>query len=336
MAPSIARLLTLRSSFGPSMALALRFVVGLAEDFWKDGDENPFGFLFSQRNGAGTQRRGKMAGAGAKESGQDVMHVRHTKANTTKMVWHAEAGEISEKMFGSGFVTPGGAFITEKLIRPIGLTKDMNVLDLSAGLGGRIRRIVDETGSYVTGLEPDAGVAKRGMELSVRAGKAKHASVEHYAADTLALSRMYDCVIARETFYRVANQPAFFTTIATHLKSRGHLAFTDYTVDPDHRDHPALTGWRQAEPLATPLGLAEMLAAWAEHGINLRIHEDLTDYYKKEVLKGLQNLGLFLSKNVEPDAETKQSIQKRLNIWAHRLAAMEHGLKFYRFYGTKA
>ena len=204
--------------------------LGLTEDFWKNGHEYPWDALVERY-------RRKRA---AKEFTRNTPTARKATSHPATagaidlLSWHAEPGEISEKMFGSGFVTPGGEFITEKLIRPLGLTKDMSVLDLSAGLGGRIRKIVRETGAYVTGLEPDAGVARRGMDLSVKAGKAKHAPIEYYDASTLNLTRTYDAIISRETFYRLENPDPFFQVLAAHLKSRAQIAFTDYIVDHEH------------------------------------------------------------------------------------------------------
>ncbi len=86
---------------------------------------------------------------------------------------------------------------------------------------------------------------------------------------------------------------------------------------------------------ATPFGLIEMAEAWAKAGFKLRVNDDQTEYYRKEVLAGLMRFALFLKTGPRPDAETKKAILRRLETWMHRLAAMEEGMKFYRFYGTK-
>ena len=57
-----------------------------------------------------------------------------------------------------------------------------------------MRATAEETGAYVTGLEPDAAIAQRGMELSKKAGKAKHAAIAHYDPAHLVLDRAYDFV----------------------------------------------------------------------------------------------------------------------------------------------
>lgn len=347
----------LKTLFGPQFYPRLRLhVVGLAEDFWHDGNENLFLDFFAilyrfahkiyssfckvRQFGFWHLLPFSIRKTEESESSSDENKIiprfsRFYRESKRSSLWAPEPGEISEKMFGVGVITPGGAFITDKLVKPLGLTKEMSVLDLSAGLGWRIRQIVKETGAYVTGLEPDAGVAARGMALSIRAGKAKHAPIEHYVPEHLALNRIYDAVIARETFYRAANQPAFFELISKNLKSKGQLAFTDYILDPDQGQAPAIRAWLNFETLAHPLGLNQMSELWAPYGVKIRVYEDLTEYYKKEVLKGLSNLSAFLNSGVVPAPDTKKQLQKRLLTWTHRMSAFESGLRFYRFYGTK-
>jgi 2-polyprenyl-3-methyl-5-hydroxy-6-metoxy-1,4-benzoquinol methylase len=302
-------------------------ITGLAKDFWKDGTENPLAF----RNG----KSASSAQTSGKQTHATEQKVAQKNAKPAGPLWHALPGEISEKMWGEGFVAPGGDFLADKMIKPLGLTKEMNVLDLSAGLGGRMRKITAEVGAYITGLEPDAEIAARGMDMSMKAGQSKHAPVKHYEASLFVPEHTYDCVIARETFYRVANKTAFFTTISDCCKPKAQIVFTDYIVNAENKSHAAVMAWQAKEKGAAPLGLVEMTEAWAKVGFNLRVNEDLSDYYAKEVTTGLKRLALFLGSGVNPDAETKTAIMRRIDIWTNRMAAMGQGMKFIRFYGTK-
>lgn len=310
------------------LARAERQVVGLAQDFWKDGDQNLLDILKIREKSSSALSSQEDLNPSDEIKG-------HLQSIAKGQLWHAAPAEISERMWGEGFVSPGAQFITDLMVKPLGINKEMNVLDLSAGLGGLIRKIVKDYGAYITGLEPDPEVAKRGMELSQRAGKAKHASIEHYNPESLSLTRLYDCIIARETVYRVKDKEKFLTTLSTGLKARGQVVFTDYIVNPEDRENPAILAWQQFETLARPIGLVEMAEVWAKTGVKLRVNEDLSEYYKKEIQKGLQKLATFLATGVQPDAETKIALQRRIKMWAHRSAAMEQGMKFYRFYGTK-
>ena len=315
---------------GPYAGLRLkRFVVGLAQDFWKDGTEHPLDMF--KKSDLKT-KEGKKA---APSKNGEPTHAEQRATPAAAKEWHAEPGEISEKMWGAGYVTPGDAVVTEMLIQPLGLNKNMSVLDLSAGLGGRLRQTTEKFGVYITGLEPDPQIAARGMALSIKAGKGKHAAIAAYDPANFSVDRRYDCIIARETFYRVANRHQFLEALGTCTKSGAQVSFTDYVVNPEDREKPAIAEWIKSEPGSNPVGLVEIAQEWAKVGFNLRVHDDQTAYYKAEVLAGLKRLAVFLARNPKPDAETKSGLRRRLNSWMLRLGAMEQGMKFYRFYGTK-
>lgn len=313
-----------------SVPFLKQHVVGLAKDFWTDGPDN----LLSFRLPAALFKRHASAQGQASTGSEKKTAVAPSWKKNIEL-WHAAPGEISEKMWGEGFVTPGDDVLNNQMITPLGLNKEMNVLDLSAGLGGRMRRIVEETGAYITGLEPDAAIAERGMQMSIMAGKKKHATVSAYDPANVVLDHSYDAVIARETFYRVADRPTFFAVLSAHAKPGAQLAFTDYILDPEHREHPAVLAWKNKETLADPVGLVEMAELWAKVGFGMRVHEDMTDFYKTAVVKGLKRFMRFLDSGVTPDKETALAIRRRIEIWQYRFAALEGGVKFYRFYAAK-
>src|SRR5579864_1581873 len=49
-----------------------------------------------------------------------------------KPLWSATRIEVAEKLWGEGFIGPGGADYVPDLVKPLGLDKTMSVLDLSA------------------------------------------------------------------------------------------------------------------------------------------------------------------------------------------------------------
>ena len=306
-------------------------LVGLAQDYWKDGDRKKLTSRHEFKESSEAQEpevhkvasvvRGN-ASSFAPGSGRGDL-------------WHALPGEVSEKMWGDGFVTPGDEYITDRLIRPLGITKDMSLADLAAGLGGRARKTSKEFGVYIDGFEPDPEIAARGMALSIAQGRGKHTTIKPYDPMDFPEERTYDCVVARETIYRVPDKQKFVTSIVRNCKPKAQVSFTDYIVNPEVHDLPAVVAWRAFEKGADPVGLVEMEQLWVKAGITLRVHDDMTDYYKDEVKKGMIRLAKFMASGVKPDAETKKSIEKRISTWAHRAAAMEQGLRFYRFYGVR-
>ncbi len=312
----------------PSWLFAFwRGLVGLAQDYWKDGNEKD----------PDSKNIDSMNIKGAQTAASPPLPQRNIQAAPVHNLglWHAQPGEISEKMWGDGRVTPGDDAITDMLINPLGVTRDMNLLDLSAGLGARLHRAIKEFGVYIDGFEPDTAIAARSMQRSKALGHAKHAVIQPYDPMDFHHKRTYDCVVMRETIYRVPDKKKFITSVVDCCKPAAQVSFTDYIVEPQDRDHPAVRDWCAFEKGSEPLGLEEMAALWKEAGISLRIRDDQTRFYKAELKRGLVRLASFLASGVKPDPETWLSITKRVETIARRAAAMEVGLKFYRFYGLR-
>ncbi|MER2520045.1 MAG: methyltransferase domain-containing protein [Bdellovibrionales bacterium] len=319
-----------RQSAGNVASQAWAALRGFAEDFWHDGDENPVDVLLG--------RAPSPAHMKVKLSVQDILtreHGDHASSLSGQKEWHALPGEISEIMWGAGNMMPGGIELYDKLITPLCLNKDMSVLDISAGLGGHMRRATEQFGAYFTGLEPDAEIAARGMLLSQRARQEKRAPIKTYDPLRFKSDRHYDCVLAREVFYRVADKPRFFNALASGTKASAQIAFTDYTLEPEHARKASVLLWKGVEPNAAPLSLADMSKAWSQLGFRMHISENLTEYYCAEVLVGVKRLATYLIKHPNPDSATREGIKRHVIKWSNRMAAMKDGLMFCRFYGSK-
>jgi SAM-dependent methyltransferase len=249
--------------------------------------------------------------------------------------WQARPGEVSERMWGGCFTMPGEDAITDALADPLVLTSGKNILDLSAGLGGRAQKLAEKYGVTVAGLEADADVARRGMEISAGASRSRYVTVNPYDPLNFAVEGKYDCIIAREVFYRVPDKEKLIAAIIARCKEQAQVSFTDYVINAEDKAKPAIEAWRAFEPGADPVGLVDIAEIWAKNGISLRIHEDLTDLYRREIKLGLVRFTQFMATTPKPDAATKKEIGYRIALWANRMAALDAGMRFYRFYGQR-
>jgi hypothetical protein len=249
-------------------------------------------------------------------------------------LWHAEAGELAEKMWGPEQILPAGDELMTMLVAPVALNNTKNVIDLTAGLGGPMRKIAGQV-AQMKGVDTDAEIAARGMEISTKQGKAKIAPIEYYDPAAFSMPAIYDCMIARELFYRTPEQPKFFYSISAGIKIGGSVVFTDYIVNPEDRTKPGIVGWQAQELLAKPLGLIEMAEQWAKVGFELKVSEDQTPYYRKELVNGINRFVAALRNSPPADGETKKAILAEVEAWIHRLAAIQAGMKFYRFHAVK-
>jgi cyclopropane fatty-acyl-phospholipid synthase-like methyltransferase len=246
---------------------------------------------------------------------------------------------ILEAMWGRGHVLPGGNEMIDLLTLPLGTNKEISALDLSAGMGAIGRRLASTLQTYVTGFEPDAEVAAYGQTRLAEENLTRYATVEPYDPATYEVGKRYDCILARELFYRVHDKAKFFQLIRESLKEDpkpyAQMVFTDYLLEAKESINPAVVSWLAHEPEARPIGLLEMTKLWKKHYFDIRVKEDLTELYIHDIKTALVNFVLFLKEQRQLTPQAKSVIAQEIERWAYREAAFENGLKFYRFYAIR-
>lgn len=275
--------------------IALRMalvIVGLCEDYWKDGIK-----------GNGT----------------------HTKKAPTILPLQAEHWQIIEHLWGIGQHLPANDILLDALLAPAAITSTSQVLDLSAGRGELARRINEKTSATVTGMETNPELATHAVINTVVV----------YEPETLHFSEQYDCIVARELFFHIADRPAFFHNIASALKSGGRMVFSDYILDDNNNENPAIQRWLEQQDIGTkPQTRTELEDILINLDITIMEHEDQTNDYKKEILQGLSALVNLLSRR-KPDHNTGLLILRETEKWAACFSALESGLQLRRFYAVK-
>ncbi len=251
-----------------------------------------------------------------------------------KPLWSASRIEVAEKIWGTGYVLPGGDDLITTLMKPLGLNPAMTVLDLGAGLGGA-SRCMASTGCWVTGLESSPFLAEQGMARSTKAGLGKQAPIQVYDPENFKFEKRVDVVFAKDVFFTIKDKSSLFDRIEAILKPRGQFLFTDYVIDASKRNSPAITSWSDREPLEPQLWTLDgALSAFTQCNLDLRVHEDITVPHRAQILAAIKALTEHLEKH-SLDKDTKINVIDEVETWAQRVAALGAGLKCYRFYALK-
>ncbi|HEY9164210.1 MAG TPA: class I SAM-dependent methyltransferase, partial [Magnetovibrio sp.] len=141
-------------------------------------------------------------------------------------VWPATRLNVVERVWGEGYITPGGPEQVKKLLPLLALDKKKSVLLLGAGLGGINQTMVEETGVWVTGLERDRELAELGHASMVRANLKRQAPVRYSTLENLELKpKSFDAVLSFEGTDAVADKKALFSAVAESLRVHGELMF---------------------------------------------------------------------------------------------------------------
>jgi cyclopropane fatty-acyl-phospholipid synthase-like methyltransferase len=239
---------------------------------------------------------------------------------------------VAQWLWGDGFVMPGNADFILDIVKPVGLSPAMSMLDISAGLGGAARVIAQTYGTYVTGLEPSAERAKRGMEMSVVANLAKRATISAFNPETVELRpNSFDCVLARAATYKVVEKERLLRVVFQGLKPRGQLLLNEFMLDRSLADRPELAAWSVRESHPPQLWTMEQYNdCMTSLGFDVRVVEDITKTYQSLIVGGwarmIEEIDIkHMVKN------HKLTIIDEAELWTLQLSALQSGaLRVYR------
>ena len=245
----------------------------------------------------------------------------------------AERAVVMETVWGESLHSPGGWDEIQLMVKPIGLTNEMSVLDLGAHLGGAGRLITKTTDAWVTGYEADPELQEAGMQRSVDAGLEKRAPVIPFDPKAPDFDKRYDAVFSKEWLFGNENRESILTGIKECTKKPGHLVFTDYLLAEGGGNDAALAGWRSREPsVPEPWPVSKMLSVLGSLGFDVRIADDITDKHVHEIVTAWDQVSSALNRQ-KTDAVTAQLLMDEGDLWLHRVAAMQSGgLRLYRFH----
>jgi SAM-dependent methyltransferase len=245
-----------------------------------------------------------------------------------------DAPTLAQWLWGAGFHIPGGDEYVLDLVKPFALNPATSMLYIGAGLGGGARAIATKFATYVTALESDEALARRGMEMSTLHGMQKHAPVSVYDPRTLELRpHSFDGILSRQSTYTLADKEPFLQILATALKPRGHLLVTDYVLEPKVRAGPELEAWRRQQRRPTHLWTAAQYADCLKRlGLEVRVTEDTTSTLRHRILAGwAQMIGTVDLRNLP--RQHLLAVVDEAERWVHTIAALDSGaLRTYRIY----
>jgi len=281
--------------------------------------------------------------------GYDIQIPEHARKKKKKKSQAVEATEkkksplqqervvLLQEVWGKGFDRPCNPDYIVDLVAPVGLDSSMSVLDVGAGLGGSTRTICETFNAWVTGLEPDSMLAAAGHLLSDRAGLVQRAAIYEETFDQLDVKpRGYDCIFAKEAFFRTSDKESLFQRLEDGLKPGGYMLFTDYVLAQDSGESEALQAWRDNDPELGELWTAQQyVKALQDRKLDVPTTEDIsagvTSAVKRAWASYMENAG-----DDSRGEEMDKIVQQESQLWNRRLRALETGdLRVVRFQAVK-
>ncbi len=234
---------------------------------------------------------------------------------------------ICDRVWGKGFVAPGNATYAVEVARPFSSRKEATVLDLSAGLGGRAEEIAKDPDIKVVGMERDLEFAENASERVKSSDQHNLQPIKAFNPDRLDLNGMkFDCVIARELFFSVADKLELLATIRNGLRAKGTLSFTDFVLtEPDLNEGAVMSQWHETEPVAPqPWSLGVYRSRLESLNFSIVEFEDESERFRKLVLQAWREFVDDLE-HVAFDKALVDALMQEAELWLHRNRAIESG-----------
>lgn len=196
-------------------------------------------------------------------------------------VWPRAKVEVSQRVFGRGFVTPGGAEQIIDAAKSLGLDPVQSVLDLTMRLGGEDAAIAGKYGVWVTGYERNPALFEiSGLVLpTIPAGDQVRPSF--YDPETVELPRKkFDVVLSNENMHCVQDRVALIAKIYESLKDWGQFLMSDFVLPDEKPPSERLMKWLQNRGEPVTLWTKEQYeVALANQTFDVRfVKEESEDY----------------------------------------------------------
>jgi cyclopropane fatty-acyl-phospholipid synthase-like methyltransferase len=264
-------------------------------------------------------------------------------------LWPDSRIDVVQRLFGRGFIVPGGAERMAEICKPFGLTSDESVLDVSAGLGGGPSALAEFFGSRVTGYEfrPKLVAAAPGAIKGLKG--ASKVKLEGYDATAFAPPpKSADCVLSRDSLHLIADKVGMLDGMKDAIKDIGQLLITDYVTETSDVPSGRAKTWIEESDEPISLWSVERYQqALGDRGLDVRIVEDLSPLYAETIKSAFAafvaaagqaakdgkggGAGVFSGK-----PRRQAALIREVETWARRAAMLEAGeIKAYRFFALK-
>lgn len=250
-------------------------------------------------------------------------------------VWSPARSEGAQLLWGQDMTGPEEAAWMLDSVRSFGLNPAKSVLDLSAGLGGTARALVESCDTWVTGLESSPLLAKLAMDRSKALGLSKKAPIAHYDPEHFNQAGSFDLVMADRIVHRVRDKDLFLDRLGDCVKPKGGIALFDYVIDGTPGSWDSWNGWREEEPMEVyPWTATRMADELTQRNLDVRITEDLTQLHRRHIIDRVRKLADTLAAAVPP-APVLAALKRELALWWARLRVLGSGLRFVRYVAMK-
>lgn len=204
-------------------------------------------------------------------------------------VWPASRLALTSRLWGDGYIFPGGELETLRLARPLGLSPATSLLLVGAGAGAPAVCIARNLGPWVTAVETDPSLLAAARGFVNRSDQHRKISIEAWDPNHPAFTPggFHHC-IALQPLCGYLPEPILHVMVDA-LKPGGAMVLTELAVpEPLDPNDPTIRRWAELEhrdPATIPstVGVGRMLGRF---GMDVRVAEDISARHVDQALAG--------------------------------------------------
>ena len=239
-------------------------------------------------------------------------------------IWHPSRLALVEKLWGEGFVHPGGAEELLHLVNPMGLSGADTLLLLGAGPFGAARSITAARQCWVEGYERDPDLLSLALHRAELSGLKKRAPTHLLAPTPQFRAKSASHALCWQALPDDQAVAPLLAGVAAATRPGGQLAMVELVMT-DHLDTPAAQRWLQLEhrPVLPPR--AATISAELKHlGFDVRIVEDISAGHVAQAMGGWQTM-LGTIGTHRPDHKQAWQMVGEAEMWLLRVKLLQAG-----------
>ena len=256
------------------------------------------------------------------------------EAQDRSIIWPAERIALAAKLWGEGFILPGGEEETLRTARPMGLSPASSLLLLGCGPGGASRIIASRLGVWVSGFEADPDLVAAGVTLCAHSGLGKRAQVDFWNPERPDFQhRYFHHAIGLEPM-REASPETVLAGIALALRPAGQVSLLKL-VAPERvtvADREMTRLIELESRTDAPAAEATISRALGRLGFDVRVAEDVSARHEAHIVRGWKGLVRMLSEQRPGTAEAARLVREG-EMWMLRARLLRsERLRFVRWH----